>query len=240
MQSVTMAAERWATTSLFLLISSFSTGMEAVISRVVQAPASIHIFQGGNVTLNCSFRLDGLGTYSWRRDDSPIDFDSPRYKQRIIKADQEAFKSRKDASIHIKHMTECESGIYYCEIEMLGKPKQTGNGTLVTVEHVCDKSRPFNNFTFDWMWIAVAGGVALLVTLALLVVIIFLTRRNKAYALLVRECSSFDCTKETEPPQRKKRRNPAQHQQDDSYLHCHGNEAKVKNKRPLPPRRNMQ
>ncbi|XP_078075384.1 uncharacterized protein LOC144497820 [Mustelus asterias] len=238
-----MATERWATTSLFLLISSCLTGTEAATSPVVQRPGSVHIFQGESVILNCSFQLQGLGTYSWRRDDNPIDFDSPRYKNRIVKADQHAFNSRKDASIRIKNMTECESGIYYCEIEILGKPKQSGNGTSVTVQHVCDKSLPVNNFLFDWMWIAVAGGVTLLIILVLLMVIIVLARRNKAYALLVRECSSFDCAKEPEVPQRKKVRevrDHVQHQQDDSYLHCHGNEAKAMKNRPALPRRNMQ
>ncbi|XP_078422516.1 uncharacterized protein LOC144695514 [Cetorhinus maximus] len=211
-QSVTMATEQCATTALFLLISICTTGTEAATSPIVQSPASVHIFEGGSVTLNCTFHLKGLGTYSWRRDDSPIDFQSPRYKKRIMKADHNAFSSRNDASIQIKNMTQCESGTYYCEIEIMGNQKLAGNGTLVTVQHTCDKLGSLKKHPFDWMWAAVAGGVTLLITLALLVVIIVLARRNKAYALLVRECSSFDSAKEPEMPQRNKVRNHAQHQ----------------------------
>ncbi|XP_072406233.1 uncharacterized protein [Chiloscyllium punctatum] len=234
-----MLTERWSTAPFFLIFSISLSGMDA--GDVVQAPKNIHITQGQSVILNCSFRLQGLGTYSWRRDDIPIDFDSPRYKQRITKADTNAFKLRKDASIQIKNMSECDSGRYFCEIEIMGKQKSTGNGTMVTVErHACDKERPLKALPFDWIWIAVAGGVTLLVTLSLLVVIIILARRNKAYALLVRECSSFDSAKEQELPQRNKMRNPAQHQRDAAYLHCHGNEPKPKKKRPHPPRRNVE
>ncbi|XP_048472708.1 natural cytotoxicity triggering receptor 3-like isoform X2 [Rhincodon typus] len=194
-----MVTERWSTAALFVLISMSLSGMEA--GDVVQTPTSIHVMEGESVILNCSFHLQGLGAYSWRRDDSPINFESPRYKQRIIKADHHAFKSGKDASIQITNTTECDSGTYYCEIEIMGKQKSTGNGTVVTVErHACDKAKYLKTMSFEWIWIAVAGGVTLLVTLSLLVVIIILARRNKAYALLVRECSSFDSTKELEYP----------------------------------------
>ncbi|XP_041069067.1 myelin protein zero-like protein 1 [Carcharodon carcharias] len=235
-----MAAEQCATTALFLLISICTTGIEAATPSIVQSPASVHIFEGGSVTLNCTFRLTGLGTYSWRRDDSPIDFQSPRYKKRIMKADHDAFSSRKDASIQIKNMTQCESGTYYCEIEIMGKQKLTGIGTLVTVQHTCDKLGSLKTHPLDWMWVAVAGGVTLLFTLALLVVIIVLARRNKAYALLVRECSSLNSAKELELPQRNKVRNHAEHEHEVAYSHCRDKEGKTKKNRPPLPKRTMQ
>ncbi|XP_067865603.1 natural cytotoxicity triggering receptor 3-like isoform X2 [Heterodontus francisci] len=234
-----MAIERWTTTSVFLLISIFLADNEAATSQIIQRPISVRVFQGDSVILNCTFRLEGLGTYSWRRDNSVIDFESPKYKKRVIKADYNAFKLRRDASIQINNMTECDSGIYYCEIDIMGKQKLVGNGSSVIVQHSCDKPNR-SSLQFEWLWIAVAGGVTLLVTLPLLVVIIVLAQRNKAYALLVRECSSFDSAKEPELSNRNKAQNHATHQHEDAYLHCHVNEPKAKKKRPLPARRNMQ
>uniref|UniRef100_UPI00398E9DB9 uncharacterized protein n=1 Tax=Pristiophorus japonicus TaxID=55135 RepID=UPI00398E9DB9 len=163
-----------------------SLSMEAASSPIVQSPSSIHIFQGNSVTLNCTFSLKGVGTTSWRKGNTPLDFDSPQYKKRVTKPDEKAFKLKKDASIHIKNMTECESGMYYCEIEIMGQEKVVGNGTLVTVKHTCGKVNSLTKFQFDWYWIAVVGGGALLITVILLIVITVLIQRNKAYALLVR------------------------------------------------------
>ncbi|XP_067830063.1 uncharacterized protein [Heptranchias perlo] len=235
-----MAMDRCAKTVIFHLVSIFLMGLEAETSTIVQYPSSVTLFEGESVILNCTFRISGVGTYKWRKDSSHLDFDSPRYKKGLKKADKDAFNDRRDASIQIMNMTQCESGVYYCEIEIMGEPKAVGRGTSVTVKHSCDKPNSLKSSQFDWMWVAVAGGVTILITLTLLVVIAVLVRRNKAYALLVRECTSFDSAKEPELPHRNKVQSHANHQHEESYLHCHGNEVKTKQKRGPQTRKNMQ
>ncbi|XP_067830065.1 uncharacterized protein [Heptranchias perlo] len=112
--------------------------------------------------------------------------------------------------------------------------------SVTLFEDSCDKPNSLKSSQFDWMWVAVAGGVTILITLTLLVVIAVLVRRNKAYALLVRECTSFDSAKEPELPHRNKVQSHANHQHEESYLHCHGNEVKTKQKRGPQTRKNMQ
>ncbi|XP_072115332.1 uncharacterized protein [Mobula birostris] len=235
-----MTLYRWATVIVFLLISDILPGTETVTGRVFQTPATVHLSEGTTLVLNCTFDLSGVLTYTWSKDDCPMDFKSQRYKDKVVRPDPNRFKIKKDASIQIKNVTIFDSGMYYCEIDEMGKGKNKGSGTLVTVSRSWKTENQSVGIHLEWQWIGIAGGVVFLIILILLVVIAVLTRRNKAYALLVRECTSFDSAKEPIAPPRRKMNEHANCQHEDALLHCHNKEGAPKRKRPPPARRNMQ
>ncbi|XP_072887882.1 uncharacterized protein [Hemitrygon akajei] len=235
-----MTLYRWATAIFFLLISEILPGTEAKNGLVFQTPATIHLFEGDTLILNCTFKLKGVATYTWHKDDCPMHLKSQRYKDRTVVPNQLSFQTMNDASIWIKNVTVFDSGRYDCEIAVLGQEKEKGDGTLVTVNKNCKTAMHSKGIHLEWQWLGIAGGVAFLITLLLLVVIAVLARRNKAYALLVRECTSFDSAKEPIAPPRRKMNDHAYHQREDAYLHCNNKEGAPKRKRPPPARRNMQ
>ncbi|XP_051899784.1 uncharacterized protein LOC127586044 isoform X2 [Pristis pectinata] len=235
-----MAVYRWATVIAFFLISDVWSGTEANKYPVHQTPALLHVFEGDDLVLNCTFEFNGILTYNWQKDGCPIDFISGRYKNRVVLPDKNVFKTKKDASIQIKNVTLFDSGMYHCQLDVMSKGKYKGDGTLVIVRDICRKERQLEGIQFHWLWTGVAGGVVFLITVILLVVIAFLARRNKAYALLVRECTSFDSAKEPIAAPRRKMHDHANHQHEDAYLHCHSKGGAPKRKRPLPARPNME
>ncbi|XP_062904152.1 uncharacterized protein LOC134346627 isoform X2 [Mobula hypostoma] len=200
-----MTLYRWATVFVFLLISDILPGTETVTGQVFQTPATVHLSEGTTLVLNCTFELNGVLTYTWSKDDCPMDFKSQRYKDKVVRPDPNRFKINKDASIRIKNVTIFDSGMYYCQIDEMGKEKKNGSGTLVIVSR---------------SWKA--------------------ENQSVAYALLVRECTSFDSAKEPIAPPRRKMNDHANCQREDAFLHCHNKEGAPKRKRPPPARRNMQ
>ncbi|XP_059826887.1 uncharacterized protein LOC132394584 isoform X3 [Hypanus sabinus] len=212
-----MTFYRWATAIVFLLISEILPGTEAKNGPVFQTPATIHLFEGDTLMLNCTFKLSGVASYTWHKDDCLMDLKSQRYEGRTVLPVKSTFLTKKDASIWIKNVTVFDSGRYYCKIAELGKSEEKGDGTLVTVNKNCKTAMHSRAIHLDWQWIGIA-----------------------AYALLVRECTSFDSAKEPIAPPRRKMNDHANHQHEDAYLHCHNKEGAPKRKRPPPARRNMQ
>ncbi|XP_059826886.1 uncharacterized protein LOC132394584 isoform X2 [Hypanus sabinus] len=224
-----MTFYRWATAIVFLLISEILPGTEAKNGPVFQTPATIHLFEGDTLMLNCTFKLSGVASYTWHKDDCLMDLKSQRYEGRTVLPVKSTFLTKKDASIWIKNVTVFDSGRYYCKIAELGKSEEKGDGTLVTVNKNCKTAMHSRAIHLDWQWIGIAG-----------IIIDFAILLFTAYALLVRECTSFDSAKEPIAPPRRKMNDHANHQHEDAYLHCHNKEGAPKRKRPPPARRNMQ
>ncbi|XP_069771691.1 uncharacterized protein [Narcine bancroftii] len=239
-KSATMAVYRWAKAAVFLLFSNALSGIKSNKLQVFQVHDSLSIMKGSNLTLNCTFDLDGVATYKWFKDGCPMNFKSQRYKHRIVPPTPDAFKNRKDASIQMKNVMLFDSGIYLCQIDVMSKGKYNGSGTSVSVHENCGKKiRLQDTQCVDLLWIIVTGGAGFLIIVTLLVVVIVLAQRNKAYALLVRESSSFDSAKEPIPPPRNRKKNHARPKCEDAHLHCH-NEGPPKRKRPPPARKNIR
>ncbi|XP_078271943.1 uncharacterized protein LOC144602685 [Rhinoraja longicauda] len=235
-----MAADGWAIAVMFLLISQALPGIESNKIAVSQMPASIHVFEGDNVNLNCFFKPGGITSYTWHKDSCLVDLKAERYKKRVVLPDDERFKTKGDASIQIKNISLVDSGVYRCDIDSMGKGNTAGPGTLVLVHENCAKANNPTSPLPDWMWIAVTGGVAFLIILLLLAAIGVLARRNKAYALLVRECSSFDSAKEPIAAPRIRTMDHPNHQREDAYLHSHCREGAPRKKRPPQAARNLR
>lgn len=233
-----MAVDVWAIAVTFLLIAHALPGIESNKLVVSQTPASIRVVEGDNVNLSCYFQAQGVASYTWHKDCCLLDFKSQQYNKRTVTPDADRFKSKGDASIQIKNISLVDAGIYRCNIDAMGRGKGAGSGTEVIVHEICGNANKATSSLPEWMWIAVTGGGAFLIILLLLVVIGVLARRNKAYAALVRECSSFDSAKEPIAAPRKRMTDHPNHQ--DAYLHCHGGESAPKRKRPPHPGRNVQ
>ncbi|CAH2314385.1 natural cytotoxicity triggering receptor 3-like isoform X1 [Pelobates cultripes] len=96
---------------------------------VVEQPAVIESITGTSVTINCTFRTQGLSFsvrwYLGCDKSTPLET-LPSYRHRVT------FQNL-NRQLTLSNLTESDSGTYYCHVELANGKMGTGNGTRLEV-----------------------------------------------------------------------------------------------------------
>lgn len=95
--------------------------------RVRQYPPSLSVMRGETATLSCHFKVESLKYgVQW--------FKMKSEKQLIPKSSRQSFVQKNQiSSLVIKEVSLEDSGWYYCEVNVLQKDPEWGNGTKLVV-----------------------------------------------------------------------------------------------------------
>ncbi|KAG2463088.1 NCTR3 protein, partial [Polypterus senegalus] len=113
-------------------------------------PSRLEVVEGATVHLPCVFNTTQsqqryVGIPVWKKGSSAAAtvFEDRTLQARLSKADDEDFASKGDASLYLSNVTETDSDVYYCEVEVMGAGKASGNGTtlLIKSKHRNHRSR---------------------------------------------------------------------------------------------------
>ncbi|XP_029439644.1 natural cytotoxicity triggering receptor 3 [Rhinatrema bivittatum] len=113
--------------------------------QVLQVPSSIYATKGENVTLSCKFTssvMPAIGVSKWYRQaegaGSKVEITSQviarEFGNRLVRGGSEEFSRKHDASLHILDLQVSDSGVYFCEVGLLGYRNVLGVGTRLWIE----------------------------------------------------------------------------------------------------------
>ncbi|KAJ1134399.1 hypothetical protein NDU88_000851 [Pleurodeles waltl] len=160
----------------FFLLSIAELGISAT-GLTVHQPAVVNAEAGTNATLECSYSgllNSSVGQFKWYKNSTAhaeVSNNSAEYHGRISRTDGQTFMQDRKADITIHHAHINDSGLYLCEVEILGSGKALGNGTQLLVESaVVDK----NGTSKPGLWpiVPIAVGVTLVTCLVFTVSIL--------------------------------------------------------------------
>ncbi|XP_039594836.1 natural cytotoxicity triggering receptor 3-like [Polypterus senegalus] len=128
--------------SLLLHLCLLLTGLHCQQLSVFQ-PSRLEVVEGATVHLPCVFNTTQsqqryVGIPVWKKGSSAAAtvFEDRTLQARLSKADDEDFASKGDASLYLSNVTETDSDVYYCEVEVMGAGKASGNGTTLLIKRV--------------------------------------------------------------------------------------------------------
>ncbi|XP_067830069.1 uncharacterized protein [Heptranchias perlo] len=172
------------------------TGVYSNNLHVQQTPLSVALVEGQNVTINCTIDFVGPKVYEWLKFDIHISKIISMYSERVNVIQRDAKnKQILKLSLRIKDLTECDSGTYYCVLDVMDR-KTKGQGTIVTVMRASQTGKTCSSISIRF--IGVAAGVIALLCISLIIVSVRLVQRNKACIALQRQFVAFITEKSTE------------------------------------------
>ncbi|XP_033909163.2 natural cytotoxicity triggering receptor 3-like [Acipenser ruthenus] len=126
----------------FDLILLLLTGV-ACQNIIVFQPPTVEVTEGEKAHLKCTFNSTAedsvTGSAIWKKGcetaKSLLEHDD-QMKGRLEMANARDFKTKHDASIYIHNVTERDSGIYYCELDLVSVGKLIGSGTYLNVKRL--------------------------------------------------------------------------------------------------------
>ncbi|KAK6469610.1 natural cytotoxicity triggering receptor 3-like [Huso huso] len=124
-----------------LLILALETAYISVVFaeelRVYQEP-EVNATVGNRTRLGCAFNTSsgqvGIGSFKWyrvRSDGKRSEVSNETHPAGVVTSRE--FRTNKDASLYLLHPHTYDSGVYYCEVELLSAGRRTGNGTVLAV-----------------------------------------------------------------------------------------------------------
>ncbi|MGH0128045.1 UNVERIFIED_CONTAM: hypothetical protein FKN15_036090, partial [Acipenser sinensis] len=117
--------------------SAYISGVFAEELQVYQEP-EVNVTVGERTRLGCAFNTSsgqvGIGSFKWYRvqsDGKRSEVSNETHPAGVVTSDQ--FRTNKDASLFLLHPHTYDSGLYYCEVELLSAGRRTVNGTVLAV-----------------------------------------------------------------------------------------------------------
>ncbi|KAK6470024.1 natural cytotoxicity triggering receptor 3-like isoform X2 [Huso huso] len=105
--------------------------------QVYQEP-EVNATAGDRTRLGCAFNTSsgqvGTGSFKWyrvRSDGKRSEVSNETHRAGVVTSHE--FRTNKDASLYLLHPHTYDSGVYYCEVELLSAGRRTGNGTVLAV-----------------------------------------------------------------------------------------------------------
>ncbi|KAJ1134478.1 hypothetical protein NDU88_000929 [Pleurodeles waltl] len=120
-----------------------SAGARAPEQSVQQHPQTLEVQEGEAAVMDCTFHSsDGqvlavVKFFKWP-ELFTVTEDSPIFAGRINKTDmgQDKAANTRTVSLHIRALTICDSGHYYCEVQFFGGQALNGTGTSLQVNRI--------------------------------------------------------------------------------------------------------
>ncbi|XP_072329665.1 uncharacterized protein [Scyliorhinus torazame] len=162
-----------------LLIS----GVVIAYVNVTQRPESLKITEGEGFQLFCKFtasnmiRLYGITWYKQVLgcENCTVTMKSEEYIGREL---EKYDNYSKTYCINVMNATQNDSGIYYCDVDVMSVGKGTGMGTRVTVNGVNDSKKEVS--AAKRKLVALYSSLVLIILLLLLITILIVLRRRKS------------------------------------------------------------
>ncbi|MGH0170890.1 UNVERIFIED_CONTAM: hypothetical protein FKN15_061841 [Acipenser sinensis] len=161
-----------------ILILALETAYISVVFaeelQVYQEP-EVNATVGDRTRLGCAFNTSsgqvGIGSFKWyrvRSDGKRREVSNETHPAGVVTSDH--FRTNKDASLYLLHPHTYDSGVYYCEVELLSAGRRTGNGTVLAV-YPRSKEEQSNSadasFSQNTLLLAAGAGGALIVLITI-------------------------------------------------------------------------
>ncbi|KAK6470045.1 natural cytotoxicity triggering receptor 3-like [Huso huso] len=200
-----------------ILILALETAYISVVFaeelRVYQEP-EVNATVGDRTRLGCAFNTSsgqvGIGSFKWyrvRSNGKRSEVSNETHPAGVVTSHE--FRTNKDASLYLLHPHTYDSGVYYCEVELLSAGRRTGNGTVLAVyrrskEEQSDSAEA--SFSQKTLLLAAGAGGALIVLITI-AVRCCKTQRGTGAAPPTSQPASRDCDVYGQLPMKKKKKN---------------------------------